>query len=45
MDHLTTMLIKICKNEIGRISKHTLDQLDIKLLKKLNVTLRWNQLV
>ena len=36
-NHLTTRLINPSKNEIGRISKHILDQINSKLVSKLSI--------
>ena len=36
-NHPTTRLINPSKNEIGRISKHILDQINSKLISKLSV--------
>ena len=36
-NHSTTRLINPSKNEIGRISKHILDQINSKLVSKLSV--------
>ena len=37
MNHPTTRFINRSKNEIGRISKHILDQINTKLISKLRV--------
>ena len=43
-NHPTTRLINPFKNEIGRISKHILDQINTKLVSKLSVN-EWNNTI
>ena len=43
-NHPTTRLINPSKNEIGRISKHILDQINSKLVSKLSVN-EWKNTV
>ena len=37
MNHPSSKLINLSKNEIGRISKHILDQINTELVSKLSV--------